>query len=41
MIILTHLGAFMVDGFFGIIFMALLTANRNAEDEHKDCWRDR
>ena len=41
MTIITHLGAFMVGGFLGMIFMALLTASRKAEDEHKDCWRDR
>lgn len=41
MTILTHLIALMVGGTLGIGLMALLTAIRSTEDEHKDCWRDR
>ena len=38
---LTHLIALIVGGTLGIGLMALLTASRDAEDEHKDCWMDR
>ena len=41
MTILTHLIALVIGVMVGIGLMALLTASRNAEDEHKDCWRDR
>ena len=41
MTIITHLIALMVGATFGIGLMALLTASREAEDKHKDCWRDR
>ena len=41
MSLITHLIAAVVGATFGIGLMALLTASRNADDEHKDSWRDR
>lgn len=41
MTVITHLIAAIVGAAFGIGLMALLTANRTADDEHKDSWRDR
>ena len=41
MTIITHLTALIVGAALGIGLMALLVASRKAEDEHKDCWRDR
>ena len=41
MTIITHLISAIVGATFGIGLMALLTASRDADDEHEDSWRDR
>lgn len=41
MTILTHLIALVIGVMVGIGLIALLAVGQVAEDEHKDCWRDR